>query len=301
MAHSEWTEASPAQLALIQGSGTGTSERALAGVAAALSDLRGLERADTVVGSGLRALIAHCGFARASLYAVMPGRLRVLGTHGPGDLPTVDSEIPIPSGDVAEALRRQTALIATRSSANLIDQTGAGAALAPVAPGGAAIALLVADRPCDGRPLDRRDRDMLRAFAEGFGFAVHSAAVQERLVAQRRHFQRLTMTGEAIMTELCEEPVTLAAPVDHEWAALPMHAAGTIGSDQRPGRDPLLSARELEVLGLITEGARNREIAARLCLSEDTVKSHVRRILRKLHATNRAEAVSRYHRLPGHG
>jgi RNA polymerase sigma factor (sigma-70 family) len=56
----------------------------------------------------------------------------------------------------------------------------------------------------------------------------------------------------------------------------------------------LLTAREREVLELMASGATNTQIAQELVVSEGTVKSHVKRILRKLRAANRAEAVSRY-------
>jgi DNA-binding NarL/FixJ family response regulator len=51
-----------------------------------------------------------------------------------------------------------------------------------------------------------------------------------------------------------------------------------------------LSAREMEVLALIRDGARNTEIAARLVLSTKTVDHHVSAILRKLHVRDRAAA-----------
>jgi DNA-binding NarL/FixJ family response regulator len=44
----------------------------------------------------------------------------------------------------------------------------------------------------------------------------------------------------------------------------------------------------------MANGETNRRIGARLFVSEATVKSHVKHILRKLDAANRAEAVSRY-------
>jgi ATP/maltotriose-dependent transcriptional regulator MalT len=54
----------------------------------------------------------------------------------------------------------------------------------------------------------------------------------------------------------------------------------------------ILSAREREVLALVSQGLRNREIAERLFISEVTVKAHVRNILKKLGARSRAHAVS---------
>jgi LuxR family maltose regulon positive regulatory protein len=53
-----------------------------------------------------------------------------------------------------------------------------------------------------------------------------------------------------------------------------------------------LSRRELEVLGLVAEGLRNRDIAERLVLSEHTVNRHVANILRKLGVSSRAAAAS---------
>jgi len=53
-----------------------------------------------------------------------------------------------------------------------------------------------------------------------------------------------------------------------------------------------LSARELEVLGLVARGNANREIGARLAITEETVKSHITRILAKLRANDRTHAVT---------
>jgi DNA-binding NarL/FixJ family response regulator len=53
-----------------------------------------------------------------------------------------------------------------------------------------------------------------------------------------------------------------------------------------------LSAREVEVLGLVARGNANKEIAARLAITEETVKSHIRRILDKLRANDRTHAVT---------
>jgi DNA-binding NarL/FixJ family response regulator len=53
-----------------------------------------------------------------------------------------------------------------------------------------------------------------------------------------------------------------------------------------------LTERELEVLALLAQGMPNKEIAARLVISERTAKFHVSSIMGKLGATNRTEAVS---------
>ena len=52
-----------------------------------------------------------------------------------------------------------------------------------------------------------------------------------------------------------------------------------------------ISDRELEVLKLIGAGDTNREIAGKLIISENTVKSHVRSILNKLDLRNRQQAA----------
>jgi len=56
--------------------------------------------------------------------------------------------------------------------------------------------------------------------------------------------------------------------------------------------DSELSARELGVLRLIAAGNANKEIAARMAITEETVKSHVTNILSKLRAKDRTHAVT---------
>jgi len=53
-----------------------------------------------------------------------------------------------------------------------------------------------------------------------------------------------------------------------------------------------LTEREIEVLRLVAEGSKNRDIATQLGVTENTIKYHLKNILEKLHLRNRAQAVA---------
>jgi DNA-binding NarL/FixJ family response regulator len=55
---------------------------------------------------------------------------------------------------------------------------------------------------------------------------------------------------------------------------------------------PALTEREMQVLTGMSRGRSNSEIGKELFLSEDTVKTHARRLFRKLNAADRAQAVA---------
>ncbi len=68
-------------------------------------------------------------------------------------------------------------------------------------------------------------------------------------------------------------------------------AGGHDAKGDWPGRDFGLTAREAEVLALITQGLSNQEIAERSYLSINSVKTYIRNAYRKIGATRRAQAV----------
>jgi two-component system, NarL family, response regulator YdfI len=82
-------------------------------------------------------------------------------------------------------------------------------------------------------------------------------------------------------------PADVAASLTFEDAA-PMRASPKAERDD-DGQD--LTTRETEVLRMLAEGLGNKQIAARLGISEHTVKFHVASIFAKLHASTRTEAV----------
>ncbi len=85
------------------------------------------------------------------------------------------------------------------------------------------------------------------------------------------------------------------APLSRDLASLMIDALH--GMDDRTrarDRAGLLSAREREVLDLLAQGARNKQIAATLAISEFTVKRHVQNILQKLELPSRIAAATFY-------
>lgn len=65
---------------------------------------------------------------------------------------------------------------------------------------------------------------------------------------------------------------------------------GTAIAENLPRPD--ISSREVEVLQLVASGFKNKEVAHRLDISEDTVNAHIKHILQKLNASDRTHAVT---------
>lgn len=114
--------------------------------------------------------------------------------------------------------------------------------------------------------------EALRAGASGY---LTKQVLAEELLAQLR----LVLSGEVVVDPSLAGRVALSA-------------ARITRGEFWPGAALGLSQRESEVLELMVHGHPNRTIAARLVLGEETIKTHVRSIYRKLGVTDRAQAVA---------
>jgi DNA-binding CsgD family transcriptional regulator len=161
---------------------------------------------------------------------------------------------------------------------------------APIALDGTVIGFFHAMR---ATRIDDSDADALAAVSTCFGIVYERAALRHRLRVQRDQLREIASWADARTSELGDRLVTLTG--DPETGdARPLQPSGR--ADEAGLRD-LLTRRELDVMRLIVRGVTNADIARELVLSEGTVKFHVKNILRKMRAANRAEATSQYLRL----
>ena len=119
---------------------------------------------------------------------------------------------------------------------------------------------------------ERRLFEALRRGASGYLLKSLSAAQLVDHLARAR-------TGEVVVDPALASRVALRSVYD-----------GT--GEAWPGRQLGLSQRESEVLALLADGLSNRLIASELIVGEETVKTHLRNIYRKLGVTDRAQAIA---------
>jgi DNA-binding CsgD family transcriptional regulator len=131
-----------------------------------------------------------------------------------------------------------------------------------------------------GRALDPLDAEVASRYAEGLTGVFERAVLREMLQLHHHELRSGVEWMSARLSRLAGDGGSASAAAD--------------GPDSGGGE--ALTARELDVLRLLARGQTNLEIAHALVVREGTVKYHVKNILRKLGATSRADAVSRYAR-----
>jgi len=180
---------------------------------------------------------------------------------------------------------------------------------------------------------DPRFRAFMRALLEGAGYAVEDASTGDEALAAVRDRPPAAVLLDVDLPGLSGYEVCRAIRQDHRLDVRVVFVSGErtesfdrvagllIGADEyvtkpfapdellarlrcvlRRSSPPaaakgVLSRRELEVLTLLAEGLRQPEIAARLVISPKTVGTHIERILGKLDAHSRAQAVAIAYRL----
>lgn len=162
--------------------------------------------------------------------------------------------------------------------------------------------LIHADNADSTPDLTTMDRDLLRLYAENVGVAWERGDLAARQARQQRviadvcadmmgtvraaQAEPFGAIGSMMVTGLTEQPALSAPAPGGEPVLAERGSAGA--------RMSRLTAREREVLALLASGATNAQLADRLTVAESTVKSHVKHVLHKLGAANRAAAIACY-------
>lgn len=243
------------------------------------------------------------GFDRAMVSRVDGSMCAPMGVHIAGrfaassDVAADRNDVLDPGGDATPAFRLTSEMpeteVVRRRLPVLVPRTKHGQQLtgpldgcwatadyvaAPIVASDAVFGIIHAARP--HRSLGVVDRDRLQRLADGVGQLVERLAMLDRLAAQRERVNQ-AITQLSVLAGGCD-----AEPV---WRV--RKAAAEVHRRHVPAG---LTPREHDVLELLAGGGTNAEIASRLTVSEATVKSHVKNILRKFDVSSRAGAIAKY-------
>jgi DNA-binding CsgD family transcriptional regulator len=277
----------------------------------ALSRLHGVDSVEQML-ERAPAELCRCGFDRAIVSRVDESMWWVENVHVKGDpewasdIARVGRAYPMQIDymlNESEIMRRRAPVLIRDAQHDPRTNAAIGQAslsrsyvAAPIMPDGRIIGLLHADCYISRRHVDEEDLAILWMFAEGFGYAFQRTAFSERLRLARNEIQRMARGIATATDDLCTARTVLGKPRPEDDAStLPPPVAASLAADS--SIESLLSRREIEVVSLMAQGKSNGAIATHLVISEGTVKTHVKHILRKLKASNRAEAVFRYMRM----
>ncbi|BBY61454.1 LuxR family transcriptional regulator [Mycolicibacterium sarraceniae] len=250
-----------------------------------LSKLRGIDEVAKIVDRAPRELVESCGFDRAVLFRVHEGRMMMEAAYFGEDAEGAEKMVafaqsvapPLDHMLLETQMIRRHAPEIVRDAQNdlrvnrpIIDFSLTHSDVAaPVMPTGKVIGFLHADRLYSGRTV-----------------------LMERMRRQHAEVRSAPATAEQAAQALQDADLELrkVEPAERSPASRRLAEVESRVHD-------MLTRREAEVLRLMADGRTNQQIADELVITPGTVKSHVKRVLRKLHASNRAEAASIYARL----
>jgi LuxR family transcriptional regulator, regulator of acetate metabolism len=244
-------------------------------------------------------LVAGSAFDRVLVSEVVDGRLAPLTIADSADQPAADAalgelgeavislEYPLVEYEVARGHEPQIVRVAdagARTPAPLARSLGWGSyAVAALVVGSTTIGLLHGDATRSGRTVDGLDGEVVGRYAEELAGVCERAVLRHTLELHRAELSAAVHWMSARLGRL-EDAAGLVSPRGAQGDARLVES---------------LTARELDVLRLLARGNTNLAIATALMVREGTVKYHVKNILRKLGATNRADAVARFVRAGG--
>ncbi|MBA2347497.1 MAG: GAF domain-containing protein [Solirubrobacterales bacterium] len=281
---------------------------ALVDVQEALSGMRRSGSVDAILQTAPRELSRACGFDRANLFKVEDGRMVMESAYWEGDSAGAQEMLVWARENPPrlDHMMLETEMIRRRAPCLVLDARNdprvpraladfartRSYVAAPIMPAGKVIGFVHADRLYSGRICDAVDRDLVWAFAEGFGYAFERTVMAERLRQQRDQARTALLSTLDMMDAATEEELRLTQ-AETGSAVSSRRAVGRLLDESVP-MEAALTPREVEVVRFLATGMTNQAIAEELVVTVGTVKSHVKHILRKFHAANRAEAVSRY-------
>jgi DNA-binding CsgD family transcriptional regulator len=259
--------------------------------------LRSCESVGELLAAAASLIRDECGFSRAVILGVAERALNAADTDALAD-PSSDrlrravlaQPVPLLRGSEEDALIQVTGggppTTGSRPSTLVARLQLQHCVLAPLVLEGSAAAILVLDR--DSPPVRPLERALASSYAAILAILLEQQLLQDRVDDVVSELRRLTTFSDALMRETLDGQMALpsrrARDLPTAWLSTPDATA--------PAHPELvLTAQELRVAKLLAAGRSNRQIAAELVLSVDTIKSHVARILRKLGVANRAQAA----------
>jgi DNA-binding CsgD family transcriptional regulator len=285
---------------------TAQRQRAQVAIVGALRRLRDLDSSAEMSRHAPAELREACGFTRVMISSArgsrwMPDTLRSTDHADPDATEFArfaqdDNEIPLARlMPETEMMRHRVPVIVPEIGSHAYQPLMAvtkstSYVAAPIVTTRRVIGFLHADRFGQSNNVTQGDLDSIALFAAEFGVHFEHAALGDRVRQQRATW---TATLQATIDGLDSQPTPLRPPILP--TAGPARSAPLVEKQtvtRNHGRP--LTERERQVVNLLASGATNRIIARELVLSVDTVKTHVKNIMKKLHATSRADAVAKY-------
>ncbi len=197
------------------------------------------------------------------------------------ELTAVRLDYPLVEEELARRQGVEIVSVGSRSDARWTEVLGwKSYAVATIALGGTTVGFVHADAHLSSRALDDIDCEAVGGYAEGLAAVFERAVLRGRLRAHRSELRGAVDWMNTRLSRLSDS------------SGVPMN-----GDGHAEELDEVLTPRELEVLRLMARGNTNVAIAKTLVVAEGTVKYHVKNVLRKLRAANRADAVARYERM----